>query len=216
MTALSDALRAAPIVGIVRTTNPGTAEPVARAIAAGGIRAIEVALTSPDALDAIRSLAADKPPETVIGAGSIRSVDDVHDAYAAGAEFLVTPATQPEVLAAAGRYLLPVFCGAFSPTEMHLAQSAGAAYIKVFPAGELGPAYLSSVRAPMPELLLVPTGGVTIENVREWFRHGATAVAVGGGLVPDGAVERADYPAIEQRAAEFVAALPQTMPDALR
>jgi 2-dehydro-3-deoxyphosphogluconate aldolase/(4S)-4-hydroxy-2-oxoglutarate aldolase len=203
---LTDALASAPIVGIVRTAQPGTAEAIARALAEGGIRAVEVALTTPDALAAIRSLAADPPAGAVIGAGSVRTVDDARAALAAGARFFVTPGLSPDVLAVAAEHGVPVCCGAFTPTELDAAQRAGAAFVKVFPAGELGPSYLSSVLAPMPELALVPTGGVTLQNVDEWFRHGARAVAVGSALLPHGAAEARDWGAIVANAAAFVAA----------
>jgi 2-dehydro-3-deoxyphosphogluconate aldolase/(4S)-4-hydroxy-2-oxoglutarate aldolase len=204
MSVLSEALDAVPLVGIIRTVTPGHAEPAARAVAAGGFRAVEVALTTPDGLDAIRALAGAEPPGTVIGAGSVRTPEEARAALRAGAAFLVTPGLHADVLAIAAANDVPVLCGAFTPTELDLAQRAGADYVKVFPAGELGPNYLSSVLAPMPELRLVPTGGVTLENVRKWFRHGARAVAVGGALLPAGALDRADYPAIERRASEFV------------
>ncbi|MCU1422903.1 MAG: Entner-Doudoroff aldolase [Microbacteriaceae bacterium] len=204
MSILSEALAAVPIVGIIRTSLPGRAEPAARAVAAGGIRAVEVALTTPDALAAIAALAEVPPEGSVIGAGSVRTPADARNAIDAGARFLVTPGTYPDVLAVAASAGVPVLCGAFTPTELDLAHASGAAYVKLFPAGDLGPRYLSSVLAPMPELALVPTGGVTLDNVGEWFRHGARAVAIGGELFPAGAIEAGDFGAIERRAAEFV------------
>jgi 2-dehydro-3-deoxyphosphogluconate aldolase/(4S)-4-hydroxy-2-oxoglutarate aldolase len=209
--ALEAALDHSPIVGIVRTDRPGAAVGVARALIAGGIRAVEVALTTPDALEAIAALSAD-PGGAVVGAGSVRTVEEARAALAAGARFFVTPATYPDVLAFAAEQGVPVVCGALTPTELDAAQRAGASFVKVFPAGELGPSYLSSVRAPMPELRLVPTGGVTLENVGEWFRHGARAVAVGSALVPEGALVAGDGRAIRERAAAFVSAVRAARP----
>jgi 2-dehydro-3-deoxyphosphogluconate aldolase/(4S)-4-hydroxy-2-oxoglutarate aldolase len=211
---LSEALDMVPIVGIIRTSLPGSAEPAARAVAAGGIRAVEVALTTPDGLSAIAALAGSAPERTVIGAGSVRTTADALAAIDAGAQFLVTPGTYLEVLAVAASAGVPVLCGAFTPTEVDLAHSSGAEYVKVFPAGALGPSYLSSMLAPMPELALVPTGGVTLDNASEWFRHGARAVAIGGELLPAGAIEHGDFRAIERRAAEFVSVVARASPRA--
>jgi len=125
---------------------------------------------------------------------------------AAGAQFLVTPVVSRDVLDAAARHDVPVVCGAYSPTEIHTAATEGAAAVKIFPAGSLGPGYVRDLLAPLPHLVLVPTGGVDVDNVGAWLGAGSAAVAIGSGLVSDADATRADWSAVSDRARAALAA----------
>jgi len=202
--ALNSALDAVPIVGIVRSDAGNHVTATVRALLEGGLTVAEITLTTPGALQSLRALRRENRPHAVIGAGSIRTVIDAEAAIDAGAEFLVTPTTNAAVLAAARGAGVPVVCGAFTPTELDVATAGGAQLVKLFPASIGGPTYLRDLLAPMPDLRVVPTGGVTIDNLGEWFAAGAAAVAVGSALVP----RRGAAPGeIAERAGRFVAAV---------
>ncbi len=160
------------LVAIVRLPSSEGLVRVCQELVDAGLPAVEVTLTTPGALRAIAAL------KGQVGAGSVRSVDDVRRAEEAGASFLVTPTVRPEVIGAA---TVPVVCGALTPTEIDLASSA--AYVKVFPASSMGPRYIKEVLAPMPELKLIPTGGVTQSLAREYLAAGAVGVGIGSALV---------------------------------
>jgi 2-dehydro-3-deoxyphosphogluconate aldolase / (4S)-4-hydroxy-2-oxoglutarate aldolase len=205
MTVFSRALDEVPIVGVVRAADPRTAERTARALAAGAIRVIEIALTTAASVDVVRALADDPPAGTVIGAGSVRTIADAWRALSAGARFLATPATSSDIVAVANARKTTVLCGGLTPTELDAADAAGADYVRVFPARAVGPGYLGAVLASMPGLALIPAGGITLEGVGDWFRQGARAVAVGGALAPSDPDE-VDDAATTARAASFVSA----------
>ncbi|MFS8498993.1 MAG: bifunctional 4-hydroxy-2-oxoglutarate aldolase/2-dehydro-3-deoxy-phosphogluconate aldolase [Micromonosporaceae bacterium] len=194
------------VIAIVRLPAPESVVRVGRELADAGLAALEVTLTTPGALDAIATLRADLADRCAVGAGSVRSPADVAAARAAGAQFLVTPTTRVEVLDAARRDNLPVVCGAFTPTEIDVAWSAGATLVKLFPASLGGPTYLREVRAPLPDVPLVPTGGVTPDSVTAWAAAGAVAVGVGGALVNAAEVAAGDWAALRRRAEAFQSA----------
>lgn len=161
---------------------------IARVLAAAGFTAIEVTLTTPDALSAITALAASGVLPA--GAGTVIDAAGAHAARQAGATFLVTPVVLPDAL----RSALPVIMGAFTPTEALAAHRAGAVAVKLFPAMTLGPAYLRALRAPLPQLAVVPTGGITPANIGDWHRAGAIGAGIGSELrvhEPAGLAERA-------------------------
>jgi 2-dehydro-3-deoxyphosphogluconate aldolase/(4S)-4-hydroxy-2-oxoglutarate aldolase len=199
------ALADTPVIGIVRSTVPGVL-PAVEALIEGGLRLVEVTLTTPGALAAIKSTAG-SGAAALIGAGSVRTPADVELAVAARAEFLVTPTLDRETLATAQAHGVPVVCGAYTPTEIHQAATCGAVLVKVFPASTLGPAYLTEVLAPMPDLRLVPTGGVSRANMTGWFAAGASAVAIGSGLVGTDDIAEERWSDVRERAAAVVAAV---------
>jgi 2-dehydro-3-deoxyphosphogluconate aldolase/(4S)-4-hydroxy-2-oxoglutarate aldolase len=205
--ALEDALRRVPLVGIVRLGAPDGAEFAARSLLDGGLTSVEVALTTPDAIAAIGAVRATAASDVVVGAGSVRTIEDVHAVIAAGADFIVTPTFNPAVLAVAVAERIPVLCGAFTPSELDAAQRAGATFVKLFPASLGGPRYLRELRAPMPDLRVIPTGGVNLANLGEWFESGADAVAVGGALVSAADAESAGWNEVTKRARDYVAAV---------
>lgn len=181
------------LIAIVRLSRPQGAVRACQELVDAGVPAVEVTLTTPGALDVIR--------QTRVGAGSVRTPQDARLAQEAGASFLVTPTTRPEVLAAA---TVPVVCGALTPTEIDTAWSAGAAYVKLFPASVVGPRYVREVLAPMPDIPLIPTGGITPELAAEYLAAGAAGVGVGSALVQQSLVDEQDWPLLRRRAKAFL------------
>lgn len=179
-------LGASKVIAILRADDTDYFPDVAQVLYDSGLRVIEATLTTPGALDAIGAMQHELGSDALIGAGSVRTKSDVDACVAAGAEFLVTPTYCPEVLDHAQAYGVPVVCGALTPTEIDAAWRRGAAAVKVFPVAQVGgPAYLSAVRAPMPEIPLVPTGGVNLSDVDAYLGAGAFAVAIGSALTGD-------------------------------
>lgn len=198
------------VIAIIRLPS---AEGVVRAgelLAGAGLSAVEVTLTTPGALSALPALRAALPATCLVGAGSVRTAEQSVAATQAGAQFLVTPTMRPEVIAAAE---LPVVCGALTPTEIEAAQVAGAALVKVFPASAFGPGYLREILAPMPELRLVPTGGITPDSVGTYAQAGAAAVGVGSALVDAKLVMNGDWDELRRRADRFVQAAAEAWKD---
>lgn len=176
---VTTAIAEAKVVGIIRTGDAAEAVRAARAVAAGGIKVLEVALTTRDGLDAIKQLRDD---DVLLGAGTVLDAATARLACLAGARFLVTPAVLPEVIETGHAYGVPVLPGAATPTEILTALRAGADLVKVFPAAQLGPGFVRAVRAALPQAPLVPTGGVDAGNAAEWLAAGAVAVGCGGAL----------------------------------
>lgn len=175
---------------------------IAEGLAAGGIRAYEVTLTTPDALEAIAALARRGDPRLLVGAGTVLDVASAEAAVAAGAAFLVSPTFEPAVVAWAVEREIPVIPAGFSPTEILAAWRAGASAVKVFPASALGPSFVREMRGPLPEIPLLPTGGLNLDNGPAFLAAGAVAIGIGGWLIGDGEPE-----GIAERGARLVAAL---------
>lgn len=197
---ITDRLVAAGAVAIFRMHTMCPLLPAAQALAEGGIRAMEVTLTTPGALDTITSLAKELMPDILIGAGSVVTADQVQAVASAGASFVVSPVARPEIIRASHELSLPVMPGVFTPTEAEAAQTAGADLLKVFPAGFLGPKYITALKAPMPHLRLVPTGGVKPDNADGWMRAGATAVGIGSALADEQSIDNGDWSTLTARA----------------
>lgn len=188
---------------ILRTGAADTAERIAHAAIAGGFTVLEIPLTVPDALGAISRLRKDYGDEISVGAGSVLDADLAEQALDAGATVLVTPHVAPDVIATAKSRDVAAISGAFTPTEVVQAHRAGADVVKLFPAELHGPAYLTSLRAPLPHIPICPTGGVTPDNVREWFAAGAAAVGVAGHIARAGGPDL-DAHRIRTAATEFL------------
>jgi 2-dehydro-3-deoxyphosphogluconate aldolase/(4S)-4-hydroxy-2-oxoglutarate aldolase len=202
-TTLSAALAAMPVVAILRSSSADRFPEVADTLRQGGIRAIEFTLTTPGVLAALREYTQDLPDGLTLGAGTVTTPHEAEAAVAAGAEYLITPATQPEVIAEARRLGVPVLPGALTPTEILAAWHAGASMVKLFPAAVGGPEYLRAVRAPLPGVPLVPTGGIDLDDAPGYLRAGATALGMGSPLVGD-ACESGDLSALADRTARLV------------
>ncbi len=197
------------LIAIVRVTAADQLLPVAEALHAGGLQVIEFTLTTPGALEALRAARERFADASILGVGTVLNADVAQSAIEAGAQFVVAPHFDPDIirLCHRGGYDVPVIPGALTPTEILAAWQAGADLIKVFPASLGGPRYIREVLAPLPHVRLVPTGGVTLENVVEFLSAGAVAVGVGSGLVDKAAVAAGDWPALTERARRFVALL---------
>jgi 2-dehydro-3-deoxyphosphogluconate aldolase/(4S)-4-hydroxy-2-oxoglutarate aldolase len=201
-----DAIPVGRVIAIIRLSEPDAAVRAGRELAEAGLDSIEVTLTTPRALDAVATLRGELAGSCRVGVGSVRTPAEVTAASNAGAEFLVTPTTRVEVLAQAKAAGLPVVCGAFTPTEVDVAWSSGAALVKLFPASAAGPPYVRELRAPLPDVPLAPTGGVTPESVAEWAAAGAVAVGAGSALVNAAEVAVGDWPTLRRRARAFLSA----------
>jgi 2-dehydro-3-deoxyphosphogluconate aldolase/(4S)-4-hydroxy-2-oxoglutarate aldolase len=197
------------VIGIVRLAEAARVLPVLQAIHAGGVKCVEVSLTTPDALDAIRE-ARKRLPDAIIGAGTVCTPESAEAAIRAGASFLVTPVTVPELVQLAHSLDVPIAMGAFTPTEIYTAHAAGADLIKLFPASSLTPGFVRSVLAPFPDLRLVPTGGVGADNAREWLAAGAVGLGVGGGLTRAAAVAEGKYEELTDYARRLMASVNPT------
>lgn len=196
------------VVAIVRLDSGEKLVKVAEALKAGGISVIEFTCTTPGALEMIKEAATHFGEEVLIGAGTVLDPETARAAILAGAEFIVTPTINLETIAICKRYGKPTVAGAMTPTEMLTAWEAGADLVKVFPASNIGgPSYIKAVLAPLPQLRLVPVGGVSADNAAQFLDAGAAAVAVGGNLVNKKAVANGDWAAITAEAQRLVAAV---------
>ncbi|MGW0226770.1 bifunctional 4-hydroxy-2-oxoglutarate aldolase/2-dehydro-3-deoxy-phosphogluconate aldolase [Actinopolymorpha singaporensis] len=203
---LQQAMEICPAVAILRSASAARYTDVTDVLVDAGIRAVEFTFTAPDVADAIRSYAARKPTEVALGAGTVLTPEQAREAVDAGATYLISPAVCLDVIEEANRLGVPVLPGAATPTEILTAWRAGAAMVKVFPASALGgPAYLKAIRGPLPDIPLVPTGGVDVDNAGAYLRAGAVAVGVGSPLVADACDPGGDLDALAQRARTLVA-----------
>jgi 2-dehydro-3-deoxyphosphogluconate aldolase / (4S)-4-hydroxy-2-oxoglutarate aldolase len=177
-------LLASGVIAVVRLPEASGLEVIARALAAGGVGAVEVTLTTAGAVGAIARLAADDELRgCIVGAGTVLDKRAARDVIKAGARFVVSPTLDPGVVRLCRDEDVVCMPGAFTPTEIVAAAHAGAPVVKLFPASIAGPGYLRDVLAPLPSLRIVPSGGVSLENVSEWIRAGAAAVSVGTALL---------------------------------
>jgi 2-dehydro-3-deoxyphosphogluconate aldolase/(4S)-4-hydroxy-2-oxoglutarate aldolase len=193
------------VVAVIRLRDPGRLRAVVTALAEGGVRALEVTMTVPGAVGLIADLATALPSGFLLGAGTVTNADTASAVIAAGARFVVGPVLRRDVIRVCHERGVAAVPGCFSPTEILDAHEAGADIVKLFPATMLGPQYIKDVRAPLPDVRLMPTGGVTIENAGDWIRAGAVAVGIGSALVDAGAVERGDMACITANARRVVA-----------
>jgi 2-dehydro-3-deoxyphosphogluconate aldolase/(4S)-4-hydroxy-2-oxoglutarate aldolase len=195
------------IVAIVRSDSPAGLVETVRALAAGGVRAIEVTMTTPGALAAIAAAAGQAGGQFVIGAGSVLDSESARAAILAGAEFLVAPNTDVSTIAMAKRYGKVVCPGALTPTEVVTAWQAGADLVKIFPASFTGPAHIRALAGPLPQVRFMPVGGVDLANAAEFIRAGAAALGIGGSLVNSKLIAAGQWDRITEAARQYVAAV---------
>ena len=203
-------LEEAGLVAIVRAQSSHGVLEAARALRRGGVRALEITLNTPDALDLIAALRQESQHDAAplfIGAGTILDADDARRAIESGAQFIVTPTLQPDSIAACREAGAPIFCGAMTPTECLAAHRAGADFVKLFPAAGLGPSYVRALLGPLPFLKLVPTGGVSLETLASWLHAGCRAVAAGSELVSNAELRAGDWGALEEKARRWAQVL---------
>ena len=181
------------IVAIIRMQKPDKLLKITEAIYRGGLTAIEITLTTPDALTWIRRLS-DRLGDVIrVGAGSVINTEAVYRARDAGATYIISPVLKTEIIHAAHQLDMPAIPGCFTPTEILAAHEAGADLIKVFPAEFHGPRYIKAIKAPLPQVALMPTGGITVQNAIEWIRAGASCLGVGSCLLDKQAIAENDF-----------------------
>lgn len=193
------------IVAVIRTPTYELVAPVCDALVHGGVIALEVTMTVPDALRALREVNEHFGGRILLGAGTILNAQQCRAAIEAGAQYVISPIAKLEIIEAAHALHKPVMLGAYTPTEAQLAHEAGADFIKIFPADKLGPSYIKNLRAPLPHLRIVPTGGVDLQTAPEFLKAGCAALGVGSSLLKPEILKARNWPELTRLAAEFVA-----------
>jgi len=193
------------LIPVIRVSSAQEAVDVADAIKEGGVTLIEITMSVPGAIDTIKELTRKYKDEIIMGAGTILDPETARAVLLAGAQFIVTPTLNLDVIQLAHRYSAVVVPGAMTPTEILTAWNAGADMVKVFPAAQLGgPEYLKALRGPLPQILLVPTGGVNLQNAGAFIKAGATALGVGGELVDKKAIKEKKFNVITENTRAFL------------
>jgi 2-dehydro-3-deoxyphosphogluconate aldolase / (4S)-4-hydroxy-2-oxoglutarate aldolase len=191
------------LIAIVRLDDLSAAVPLAEALLRGGVKNVEFTFTNPLAGRVIEQVRLALDENANVGAGTVLDPETARNAILSGAEFVVTPTLNLATIELCNRYGVPTVIGAFTPTEILTAWQAGATYVKVFPATVVGPQYLKDVRGPLPQVKLIPTGGVNVDNAAAFVRAGASAIAVGSNLVDAPTVSAERWDVLEERARQF-------------
>ena len=193
------------LVPVIRVTSASEAIDVADALKQGGVTLIEITMSVPGAIDVIKELTQKYKDEIIMGAGTILDPETGRAALLAGAQFIVSPTLNLDLIHLAHRYSALVIPGTMTPTEILTAWNAGADMVKVFPAAQLGgPEYIKAIRGPLPQILLVPTGGVNLQNAAAFIKAGATALGVGGELVDKKAIKEKKFHIITENTRAFL------------
>jgi 2-dehydro-3-deoxyphosphogluconate aldolase / (4S)-4-hydroxy-2-oxoglutarate aldolase len=200
----------AGIVAVVRAPDPAGLVEVIRALAAGGVAVAEVTLTVPNALDVVREAKAALGDSVLLGAGTVLDVETCRAALLAGAEFIVSPTVNLDVIRLCRRYDKLVMPGAFTPTEILAAWEAGADVVKVFPAEVVGPAFFKALRGPLPQVRLMPTGGVDLTTAADFLKAGACCLGIGSQLVDPKLVAARSFDRLRDLAAQYVEVVRRT------
>jgi 2-dehydro-3-deoxyphosphogluconate aldolase/(4S)-4-hydroxy-2-oxoglutarate aldolase len=195
-------ITASGLVAVIRAENPDQAARIAEACGLGEVAALEITFTVPGASGVIERLAKRFADKILLGAGTVLDPETARIAVLAGAQFVVSPAVNPDTARLCNRYQVPYMPGAGTIGEVIAAMECGADIVKVFPGEILGPAFVEAVKGPLPQAQLMPTGGVTLQNVSEWIKAGAVAVGVGGNLTAG--AKSGDFASITQLAKQFV------------
>lgn len=194
------------VVAVIRANTADEAEKISKAVLAGGIPAIELTFTVPGALSVLEALNKTfKPEELILGAGTVLDAVTARLAILAGATYIVSPGFDHETAEICNLYGVPYMPGCLTITEMLNAQKAGAQIVKLFPGSAFGPSYVKAVRGPLPDIQIMPTGGVSLANVKEWIKNGVVAVGVGGELTAP--AKTGDYEGVTKNAVAFVEAV---------
>jgi 2-dehydro-3-deoxyphosphogluconate aldolase/(4S)-4-hydroxy-2-oxoglutarate aldolase len=192
------------IIAIVRFDKPDELVNVAHALAEGGIRAIEFTMTIPGAIRLIEQASKELDSEIILGAGTVLDDITAREAILSGAQFIVSPNLKPTMIETCRRYNKIVIPGAYTPTEILTAWECGADYVKLFPAENGGPEYLKSIKAPLPYINIIPVGGVSLENIPQYFKSGASAVAIGSNLVDKRLILEKRFDKLTELASQYV------------
>lgn len=174
--------RKQPLLGILRGITPLELDPLFEAIVPSGLQSVEITMNTEGAAGLIKNAVKHYGEQLMIGAGTVLTLKDLHDALRAGATFIVSPIVIPPVIEYCVRHKIPVFPGALIPQDIYAAWQSGATMVKIFPAGCFGPDYFKEIKGPFPKIELLACGGVTPENMKDYFRNGASAVAIGSSV----------------------------------
>lgn len=199
-----DLIRSTGVIAIMRAQSSDQLSVAADAIRAGGVRVIEVTMTTPGALDVVAAATHRHGDDVLFGVGTVLDTETARAAILAGAGFIVAPTLSLPVVALCNRYSIPVMPGVFTPTEALTAWEAGADMVKLFPASIGGPPLVKAIRAPLPQLDIVPVGGVDLDTAAAFIRHGAAALGVGGSLINQSLLDSCDMAELTRRATAFV------------
>jgi 2-dehydro-3-deoxyphosphogluconate aldolase/(4S)-4-hydroxy-2-oxoglutarate aldolase len=201
---IASRIESSGVVAVIRADSSEQLVDVCQALYEGGVVASEITMTTPGALDAINKAQAKLGDRCVIGVGSVLDAETARAAILAGAQYVVAPTLNLEVIQMAHRYGRPVVPGALTPTEIMTAYQAGADMVKVFPANVFGPRYFQDLLAPMPQLKLTPTGGVDLDTAASWIKAGAACLGVGSSLVKKDLIKSKDWAGLTKLAKQFV------------
>ena len=196
-------IEAEGLVAIVRVRRPELILPLAKARVAGGIRAVELTMSIPNALEAVRTIDRELGDKILLGVGTVIDDDTCRAAIDAGAKYVISPITRPSLVAAAHALDRPVMLGAYTPTEAQAAHEAGSDFVKIFPAATLGPSYIKSLLAPLPHLKIVPTGGVNLDTMEAYLAAGAAALGTGSALLKKEIIAGENWGELERLAKRF-------------
>ncbi len=197
------------VLAVIRLQNGNGVLPMADALLAGGLNAMEITFTTPGVLDIIRNLASEREGVFLVGAGTVTTAAQAEEAIQAGAEFVVSPVARKEIIEVAHRHGKVAVIGAFSPTEILDVWEAGADLVKVFPATKLGPQFFKDVHGPLPQVRLTPTGGVNLQNAADFIRAGAECIGVGTALLDRQLITAGNWKGLTDRARQFHEAILQ-------
>ena len=196
-------IEAEGLVAIVRVRRPELTLPLAKALVAGGIRAVELTMSIPNALEAVRTIDRELGDKILLGVGTVIDDDTCRAAIDAGAKYVISPITRPSLVAAAHALDRPVMLGAYTPTEAQAAHEAGSDFVKIFPADTLGPSYIKSLLAPLPHLKIVPTGGVNLDTMEAYLAAGSAALGTGSALLKKEIIAGENWGELERLAKRF-------------
>jgi len=194
-------------MAIIRISDREKVVPIFDALKDGGVRCIEITMSTPNAIEAIAEVSKKVSKDMLLGVGTVLDPETARAAILAGAEFVVAPTTNFDVIRLCQRYDKVVVPGAYTPTEILAAWEAGADMVKVFPADAGGPGYIKAIKGPLPQIELVPTGGVSVENAAAFIQAGAVAVGIGGKLVDKQAIAEGKFEIIREKARKLVASI---------
>lgn len=204
-----DRITAEGLIAVIRAGSAEQAVDISRALHRGGVRVLEIAMTTPGGLEAIRTVAEEFADDALVGAGTVLDVATAEAVIDAGAGFVFAPNTDVEVIRAVKALGRPMVPGALTPTEVATAVAAGADIIKLFPGNVFGPRYIRDLHGPYPNVRITPTGGVSLDNIGEWFEAGATAVGVGTAMIRKDLVREGRWDELAELAGRYVEAVRQ-------
>ncbi len=199
-----DVILSTKVIAVIRMADTEKLAKVIRSVQEGGVKAIEITMTTPDAVNVIHTISKKKSKDILLGAGSVLDPETAALVIHSGADFVVSPATNPEMIKLCNRYGKLVAPGAFTPTEIISAWEIGADIVKIFPATSVGPKYFKDIKGPLPQVRLMPTGGVNLDNAREFIKNGACCVGIGTALLDKKAIAENNWDVLTQKAESLI------------